>query len=161
MTGSIQTSNHRGAAGRNRRSLISRSALILFALVNAPLPTYADTLTPQQINALNNLQEEYTTCSYYYRLQISCATPEWKEKLEAQLDPIMKLCDRAAIRIGNGIGMTKDAIEQRLRRVAADMGRATNNSVCINMDSLYARYQTRCKQLLENPDAILDEHLRK
>jgi hypothetical protein len=31
-------------------------------------------LTPQQINALNNLQEEYTTCGYYYQLQIARAT---------------------------------------------------------------------------------------
>ena len=56
--------------------------------------------------------------------------------------------------------MTKDAIEQRLKRVAADMGRITNNS-CVNFDSLDARYQTRCKQLVENPDAIADEYLRK
>lgn len=116
-------------------------ALVSFALIIA-MPTLAETFTPQQINALNNLQEEYTTCGYYYRLQIACAPPgEGKEKLKSQLDPILTVC------------------EQRLRRVAADMGRITNNN-CVNMDSLAARYQTRCKQLIENPDAILDE-LRK
>jgi hypothetical protein len=134
-------------------------ALVSFALIIA-MPTLAETFTPQQINALNNLQEEYTTCGYYYRLQIACAPPgEGKEKLKSQLDPILTVCDRAVVLFGQGIGMTKDAIEQRLRRVAADMGRITNNN-CVNMDSLAARYQTRCKQLIENPDAILDE-LRK
>lgn len=136
-------------------------ALVLCALIDMS-SARAQTLTQQQLQlrVANNIQEEYTACGYYYRLQLACAPPEGKDKLEAQLNPVLKLCDRAVILFGQGVGMTKDAIEQRLKRVAADMGRITNNS-CVNFDSLDARYQTQCKQLVENPDAIADEYLRK
>ncbi len=135
-------------------------ALVSFALIIAA-PSRADNLTPQQITAFNNLQEEFTTCGVYYRIEIACATSEWKQKLEIQLEPTLKVFDVMVISIGSKIGMTKDAIEQRLRRVAAEQSRITNSSTCVNIDSLYARHDLRCKQLAEHPEAILDEYMRK
>ena len=88
-------------------------ALVSFALIIAA-PSRADNLTPQQITAFNNLQEEFTTCGVYYRIEIACATSEWKQKLEIQLEPTLKVFDVMVISIGSKIGMTKDAIEQRL-----------------------------------------------
>jgi hypothetical protein len=134
-------------------------AIVLCSFVNPP-SLYAGTLTPQQQSVVNNLQEEYTACGYYYRVQIACTPLEGREALKLQLDPILRALDRAVVLFGQGIGMTNDAMQQRLSRIAADLGPDTNNSR-VNMDSLYGRYQTRCKQLLENPDAIADEYLRR
>ena len=81
---------------------------VLFALIIATR-IRAESLTPQQITAFNNLQEEFTTCGVYYRVEIACATPEWKQRLERQLDPTLKVFDAMVIFIGTKIGMTKDA----------------------------------------------------
>ena len=133
----------------------------MFAFGLLAAAAHAQPLTPQRINALNNLQEEFTACGVYYRAEISCATPEWKAKLQTQLDPVLKLFDLMVVSIGSNIGMTQDAIEQRLRRNVDQQSRLTNGKVCINIDSLSARYEARCKQLAEHPEAIMDEYLRR
>ena len=94
----------------------------------------AQSLTPQQITALNNLQEEFTTCSAYYATQISCTSPARKQEAKEKIDPILKTFNSMAVLIGSKIGMTKDAMEQRLKRVFEEQGRITNNNVCINID---------------------------
>jgi hypothetical protein len=63
----------------------------------------AQSFTPQQITALNNLQEEFTTCSAYYATQIACTSPARKQE-----DPILKIFNSMAVLIGSKIGMTKD-----------------------------------------------------
>lgn len=135
-------------------------AFISLALI-VTAPTHAETLTPQQITAFNNLQEEFATCGAYYRIEIACATSEIKQKLKTQLEPTLKVFDLMAVSIGSKIGMTQDAIEQRLRRIAEEQSRITNNNVCINIDSLYTRHAMRCKELAEHPEAILDRYMRK
>ena len=137
-----------------------RMLCFMFAFELLAVAARAQTLTPQRIDALNNLQEEFTACGVYYRAEIACATPEWKAKLKAQLDPILKLFDMMVVSIGSNIGMTQDAIEQRLRRNVDQQSRLTNGKVCINIDSLYARYDARCKQLAEHPEAVMDEYMR-
>jgi hypothetical protein len=137
-----------------------RALCFIFAFGLLAAAARAQTPTSQRIDALNNLQEEFTACGVYYRATIACATPEWKAKLQTQLDPILKLFDAMAVSIGSSIGMTQDAIEQGLRRNADQQTRLANGNVCINIDSLYARYNARCKQLAEHPEATMDEYMR-
>ncbi len=136
------------------------TTLVFFAVV-AATAARGETFTPQQTDALNNLQEELTTCGAYYRIEIACAAPGGKEKLRTQLDPTIELFDEMAVSIGSRIGMTKDAIEQRLRRVLEQQNRLTNDNVCLNIDTLFARHNLRCKQLAGHPEAIMDEYLRR
>ena len=84
-----------------------------------------------------------------------------KQKLKVQLDPVLKVFDLMAVSIGSKIGMTQDAIEQRLRRVFEEQSRITNSNACVNIDSLYARHDLRCKQLATQPEALLEEYMRK
>ena len=137
-----------------------RGVVLVFSVVIAAT-AHAETFTQQQTDALNNLQEEFATCGAFYRTEIACATPEWKAKLQTQLDPTLKLFDLMAVSIGSKIGMTQDAIEQRLRRVFEQQSRLTNGKVCLNFDSLYARLNSRCKQLAEHPESIIDEYKQK
>jgi hypothetical protein len=138
-----------------------RVVVLISSAVIAATVAHAETFTSQQTDALNNLQEEFATCGAFYRTEIACATPEWKAKLQTQLDPTLKLFDAMAVSIGSTIGMTQDAIEQRLRRVFEQQSRLTRGNVCLNIDSLYARLNSRCKQLAEHPESIIDEYKRK
>jgi hypothetical protein len=140
---------------------MARVVTLVFSVVIAASAAHAQTLTPQNIDALNNLQEEFATCGAYYRTEIACATPEWKERLQTQLGPTIKLFDAMAVSIGSKIGMTQDAIEQRLRRVFEQQSRLTNGNVCLNIDTLYAQHNSRCKQLAEHPEATMDEYMRR
>ena len=65
-----------------------RKALLLCLVLAAPTSALSQALTPQQITALNNLQEEYTRCSLYFHSQIACAPPAMKQEAENQLGPV-------------------------------------------------------------------------
>jgi hypothetical protein len=93
-------------------------ALVLCGLVGVSSPL-AQALTQRQLRVANNIQE-YTACGYYYRLQLACAPPEGKAR-SAINTGIEVVRPGGNSFFGQGIGMTKDAIEQRLRRVAANM----------------------------------------
>jgi hypothetical protein len=146
----------------DRASHGSRKALLLLcAALTVPQPASSQALTAQQINALNNLQEEFTQYVLYFQSQIACASPAMKKEAQDRIGPTVKLFSAMAVRVGSEIGMTTDAMEQRLRRAGEEQSRITNNNLCINIDSLYARRSLRCKQLGESPETTLNEYMQK
>jgi hypothetical protein len=131
----------------------------------APAPGLAaqEKMTDQQLYAFNSVQEEYTRCEFYFRTLVTCSSspPAMKEQAESQIGSTAKVFADTANAIGRKIGMTQDAMEQRLIRIAKEQAELTNNSACLNLDSLLARYAARCKELGEHPLNILEEYLRK
>jgi hypothetical protein len=138
-----------------------RSLLFVLVVLLVPAAVQGQPFTPQQLTALNNLQEEFTRSGAYFHVLIACASPAMKEEATSRIAPTAKIFDTMAFVIGNKIGMTKDAMEQRLRRVFDEQSRITNNNVCLNIDSLLARRAARCKELGEHPETILDEYSRR
>ena len=138
-----------------------RSLVFVLVVLFVPAAAQGQPFTPQQLTALNNLQEEFTRCSAYFHVLIACASPAMKDDATAKIGPTAKVFDNMAVAIGNKIGMTQDAIEQRLRRIYDEQSQLTHNNVCLNIDSLLARRAARCKELGEHPETILDEYLRR
>jgi hypothetical protein len=136
---------------------------IVFTLVLllAPARAQEPALTPQQLTAFNNVQEEYTRCHAYFQTLIACASPAMKSEAELRIKPTAKVFGDTAVAIGRKIGMTQDAMEQRLRRVFNDQKELTNNNVCLNLDSLMARLAARCKELGEHPEKLLGDYMRR
>jgi hypothetical protein len=61
---------------------------------------------------------------------------------------------------GRVIGMTVDGITSRLDKETATLQSLMNNT-CGNASSLVPPYAARCKQVVEDPDSILKEHLAR
>jgi len=51
----------------------------------------AQPLSPERINALNNLQEEFTTCTLFYQSIIACSPPAKKQEATQIFDPTVRL----------------------------------------------------------------------
>jgi hypothetical protein len=115
----------------------------------------------QLLTALNNVQEEYTRCATYFRALIACSPPATKKEAEAQIYPTVKVFEETAVTIGRELGMTQDAMEQRLKRVFDEQNQLTNNKVCLIIDSLVARLAAPCKELGEHADRVLEKYMRK
>ena len=110
-------------------------------------------LEDSEINALNTFQHELTICAAYYSVVETCAPPARKQEAAKTAGVIASELTMIMGVIGLRIGMTKDAITARLRLAFA---RITDNKVCLNFDSLIIRRANRCRQLYENPDAIVE-----
>jgi hypothetical protein len=119
-------------------------------------------ISDRERQALNNTQHEMTTCAVYYAMVRQCllnrARPNEDGKLIQDTDGSIDRLVKDATRLGSSLGMTKDAMGSRMVNDRAMMRELINND-CINVSSLLRRYAARCKQVAENPDSILIEHM--
>ena len=110
---------------------------------------------------MNNLQAEVTECIVYYNFIVNC-TPEdsiyaaRKKELKEIIDDQMKF----AHLIGQKICMTEDAMLARVELDTKRQGKIIQDS-CVNLDSLTKLNADRCKFVVENADAVLNEYMKK
>jgi hypothetical protein len=78
------------------------SAIGLFVLLFlvGTAAAQGQSLTGQQLYALNSVQEEYTKCGVYFRTLITCAAPLMKKQAESKVGPTVRIFDEAAVEIG-------------------------------------------------------------
>jgi hypothetical protein len=109
--------------------------------------------------ALNNVQSEMFDCLAYYANIKACVGTEDKELSEGTQKTLDALTLMAG-KVGRSAGMTPDAMMSRLAMFQAEQRELLKGS-CANMSSLFTRHAARCKKVVQNGDAILDEHLKR
>jgi hypothetical protein len=135
------------------------SALVLLFCLS-PIAANAQALNTKTIEALNNVQMEYTTCIVYFTKLLKCSPKEMEAESTRQLTPTIRKFVDMASQIAATIGLTDDAVGSRFKMVADEQNQVTKDS-CINFSSLYNRHGQRCKKLGEEGDSIYDEYLNK
>lgn len=139
-----------------------RITLILgFMLLSVEALAQADSSDLQsEINTLNNVQHEFTTCAAYYSIVHQCVANRKKAEdgdFLKQLIAIRNKLIELGYETGKAIGMTNDAMRGRVSMEMQHMlGMMERN--CVNIASLYSRHALRCKKVLENPDVIYEEY---
>jgi hypothetical protein len=118
----------------------------------------AQEMDARTTRALNNVQHEKSTSYGYFNLVANCIGDQ--DPLAQQYKKLADHLIGILHPMGRGIGMTDDAMSSRLLLEIKKMQGVMNNN-CINVSSLFGRHATRCKQVVENGDAILDEYLAR
>ena len=109
--------------------------------------------------ALNNVQSEMSDCLAYYANIKACVGTQDKELSEATQKTLDALTSMA-LKVGQSAGMTPDAMMSRLAMFQSEQRELIKGN-CANMSSLFTRHAARCKKVVENGDAILDEYLKR
>ena len=135
------------------------NSLKLAPRISVISPAHAQ-LSEKQVTAWNNVQQEITECVAYLRFGVTCA-PETatKEDLKPTEKSIERMTD-LAVQIGNEIGMTTDAMLNRLQIAIQGQMKLTERK-CVNFSSLLAIYGQRCKLVGEHPETIFMEYMNK
>lgn len=148
--------------------VVVASALIVMSL---PTPAYSGSHEPLDeptTQALNNFQQEVTECGVYFGLMAQCAknrdrsspSEAHRSRLAEDLAASERLANQLAVLVGLRIGLTEDAMVSRVDMSLADQ-KGLINANCMNSSSLIKRYALRCKKVLENADAVIQEYLQK
>jgi hypothetical protein len=109
--------------------------------------------------ALNNVQSEMSECLSYYANIKACVGSQ-DEGLSRGTQKTIDALTLMAVKVGRSIGMTQDAMMSRLGMFQKQQRELTQDN-CANMSSLYTRHAARCKKVVENGDAVLDEYLKR
>jgi hypothetical protein len=145
-----------GVAGAAVSVLLSASSF-----AQSGPPRCVTTFDQRTIRAMNNLQAEITTCVAYYNLRSQCTPPDSiSETVKNENKLLIDDQTKFAHVVGRGICMTDDAMLARLELDFKEQKKLIEDS-CVNFDSLVRRYAERCKTVVENADAILDEYMKK
>lgn len=111
------------------------------------------------LSALNNVQSEMSDCVAYYANIKTCVGTHDKE-LSDGTQKTLDVLTLMAVKVGRSAGMTSDAMMSRLA-MFQDAQRDLIKGNCANMSSLFTRHAERCKKVVQNGDAILDEYLKR
>ncbi|CAN0653085.1 conserved exported protein of unknown function [Nitratireductor aquimarinus] len=109
------------------------------------------------VRALNNVQHEMSTCIAYNTIVASCIRsqdPTTADAYDAAAEHLLLVSNR----IGQTIGMSQDAMNSRMTLEWSQMNKLIGQN-CVNISSLTSRHAFRCKEVVENGDGILAEHL--
>jgi molybdopterin converting factor small subunit len=109
--------------------------------------------------ALNNVQSEMSDCLAYYANIKACVGTQDKELSEGTQKTLDALTSMA-VKVGQSAGMTLDAMMSRLAMFQNEQRELIKGN-CSNMSSLFTRHAARCKKVVQNGDAILDEYLKR
>jgi hypothetical protein len=143
-----------------------RVTLLLLVLISPALaqggsPQCATSFDARTIAAMNNLQAEMTTCWVYYNFRKRCTPPgHFSGEIEKSTNFAISHLQNFMFKIGTGICMTNDAMLSRMENFFLEQRKLTNDS-CVNFDSLVRRHAERCKKVVEDGDAILDEYMKR
>lgn len=135
-------------------------ATILVAL-NVGVAHSDDKLVARETYAMNNLQHEMTTCANYFLLLERCVsntpgTGDTGKRYGEQAN----LTIEKALRIGEAIGMTSDAMKSRMKADGDEIMRLIEGN-CVNISSAMSRYMGRCETVATKPKQIIDEYRTK
>jgi hypothetical protein len=108
---------------------------------------------------LNNVQSEMSDCLAYYANIKACVGTQDKELSEGTQKTLDALT-LMAVKVGQSAGMTPDAMMSRLAMFQNEQRELIKGN-CANMSSLFTRHAARCKKVVQNGDAILDEYLKR
>lgn len=131
------------------------------SLAQSGSPRCETTFDAPTIRAMNNFQAEMTTCWAYYNIRIQC-TPrgQYSGEIERSTNFAIAHLQSFMHKVGTSICMTNDAMLARMKLFSVEQRKLIQDS-CVNFDSLVRRHAERCKTVVENGDAIIDEYMKK
>lgn len=146
--------------------MLIRATFLLFlmcspSLAQSELPACVTSFDQRTRMAMNCLHAEMTTCLAYYNIRKQCTPPGHDSGVTEKANSFaIEHLTKFAFMVGSGICMTNNAMLTRLEMSIKEQRNLTEDS-CVNFDSLIRRHSERCKTVVENGDAILDECLKK
>lgn len=120
-----------------------------------------DQVVERETYALNNLQQEMTTCANYFLLMERCvANTPGTGDTGKQYGGLANTTIMGAMEIGKAIGMTDDAMKSRMK-FEGDAIMALIEGNCVNISSVMSRHMSRCESVVNQPKQIIEEYRAK
>jgi hypothetical protein len=113
----------------------------------------------QFVQAMHNVQGEYTTCAAFYWFSEQCLRLT-DPVLSGRMQSLAAHAVEMAAGIGKIIGMTSDAMQSRAKMEKDAIMRLTSAS-CVNGSSAIQRYARRCQRVTIDGKGVLAEHLNR
>lgn len=135
-----------------------RTAFLL-AVLTAFLPAkiYAQ---DDKKTAVDVVQAELSICVVYYSFVRGCAIEQAEVNLASVATANSEKLRKFAFQAGQTIRMDNEAMIAR-QKVAIEQQQKLLEGDCKNIVKLDEAYGPRCKQLSDNPQAILDQYLKR
>lgn len=137
---------------------LSRAAAIVVALALvfvAPAKAQDEKKT-----AVDVVQAELSICIVYYSFVRGCAIEQSEVNVAAVAISNVEKLRKYAFQAGQTLKMDNEAMISR-QKIAVEQQQQLLAGDCKNMPKLDEAYGPRCKTLSDNPQAILDQYLKR
>ncbi|MBS4082021.1 MAG: hypothetical protein KGZ73_00595 [Rhizobiales bacterium] len=110
--------------------------------------------------AVDVVQAELSICVVYYSFVRGCAIEKAEVNVASVATANADKLRKFAFQAGQTIRMDNEAMIAR-QKVAVEQQQKLLDGKCENMPKLDEAYGARCKQLSDDPQAILDQYLKR
>lgn len=124
------------------------------------LLTAAAQAQDEKKTAVDVVQAELSICVVYYSFVRGCAIEQAQVNVASVATANIEKLRKYAFQAGQTIRMDAEAMIAR-QKVAVEQQQKLLAGDCKNMLKLDEAYGPRCKQLSDNPQAILDQYLKR
>ncbi len=134
-------------------------ALFLSMLLAGLLPMAAGAQEAKK-TAIDVVQAELSICIVYYTFVRGCAIEKSEVNVASVANANADKLRKYAFQAGQAINMNNEAMISR-QKVAVEQQQKLLEGRCENIAKLEDAYGARCKQLSDDPQAILDQYLKR
>lgn len=128
---------------------------VLLVLLTVPAAAQEEKKT-----AIEVVQAELSICLGYYSFVRGCAIEQSDINSASVATANVEKLRKYAYQAGQAVNMSADAMLSRLK-LAVEQQQKLLAGDCKNIGKLDEAYGGRCKQLSDNPQAVLDQYLKK
>jgi hypothetical protein len=114
----------------------------------------------QKQTAIDVVQAELSICTVYYSFVRGCAIEKSDINSATVATANADKLRKYAFQAGQTIRMDNDSMIKR-QKIAIEQQQKLLEGNCDNMPKLEEAYGNRCKQLSDDPQAILDQYLKR
>lgn len=138
-------------------TLLRTAVLMVLLLAGGHGPAQAQ---EAKKTAIDVVQAELSICVVYYTFVRGCAIENSEVNVASVATANAEKLRKYAFQAGQTIRMDNEAMIAR-QKIAIEQQQKILEGDCKNMPKLEEAYGARCKQLSDNPQAILDQYLKK
>jgi len=110
--------------------------------------------------AVDIVQAELSICVVYYSFVRGCAIEQAQVNVASVANANADKLRKFAFQAGQTLRMDNESMISR-QKAAVEQQQKLLNGKCENMPKLDEAYGARCKQLSDDPQAILDQYLKR
>jgi hypothetical protein len=137
----------------------AKMKLLLTGILMALSAAFAQAQEPKQ-TAIDVVQAELSICTVYYSFVRGCAIEKSDINSATVATANADKLRKYAFQAGQTIRMDNDSMIKR-QKIAIEQQQKLLEGNCDNMPKLEEAYGNRCKQLSDDPQAILDQYLKR
>ncbi len=134
-----------------------RLPLSVLLLVMVPVSAWAQ---PAKQTAIDVVQAELSICVVYYSFVRGCAIEQAEVNVASVATANIEKLRKYAFQAGQTIRMDNESMIKR-QKIAIEQQQNLLEGDCKNMPKLDEAYGNRCKQLSDDPQAILDQYIKR